>query len=174
MHRSRMVTLLGGALLAAFLLPSVALASAPAATTVTPTAPNITLHCARVIPAGHPARDRFVCRWTAVTGVAVRAYRLYRFVDAPLGRPRQLVARVTPDKPLRAVDWQHLATATATATRSSRSAPTGPASATATSSDCASAARPRRSRMNCVFLVDGATPGRLVPLERRHATGPAS
>ena len=56
---------------------------ASTAATVTPTAPNITLRCARVIPAGHPARDRVVCHWTAVTGVAVRAYRAVRFVDAP-------------------------------------------------------------------------------------------
>ncbi|HEY4190530.1 MAG TPA: hypothetical protein VGM28_08930 [Candidatus Limnocylindrales bacterium] len=106
MHRSRLVTLLGGALLAAFLLPSVALAGTPAANaaTVTPVTPNITMHCARIIPAGRPAHDRVVCRWTAVTGVDVRAYRLYRFVDGPL-HARQLVARVTPDKPLRGVDW---------------------------------------------------------------------
>ena len=99
MRRSRLVTILGGTLLAAFLLPSVALASAP------PTVePNIKLHCALVIPAGHPARERVACGWSAVEGVDVRAYRLWRVVDAGLGRPRQLVARVPSDEPLRAVD----------------------------------------------------------------------
>ena len=107
MRRSRLVTLLGGTLLAAFLLPSVALAS-DAAPRVTPTAPNIKLHCALVIPAGHPARERVVCGWsrrrrastsapTACGGSSTRG----------LGRPRQLVARVAPDKPLRAVDREH-------------------------------------------------------------------
>ena len=173
MHRSRMVTLLGGALLAAFLLPSVALASAPAATTVTPTAPNITLHCARVIPAGHPARDRFVCRWTAVTGVAVRAYRLYRFVDAPLGRPRQLVARVTPDKPLRAVDWRisdgHRYSYKVVADRHRR-VPRRPQQRRRT------ARRPPGPGARDELRVPRRRrhAGRLVPLERRHQPAAAS
>ena len=102
MRRSRLLTMLGGTLLAALLLPSVALAGTPAA--ATPAA--IRLNCALIIPGGHPANERIACRWTAVTGVDVRAYRLWRIVDAGLGRPRQLVARVTPDEPLRATDHQ--------------------------------------------------------------------
>ena len=102
MRRSRLVTLLGGTLLAAMLLPSVALAGE--ATTAPPTEPNIKLHCALVIPAGHPARERVACGWSALEGVDVRAYRVFRTIDAGLGRPRQLIDRVTPDKPLRTVD----------------------------------------------------------------------
>jgi hypothetical protein len=161
MHRSRLVTLFGGTLLAALLLPSVALAGAPAgvtAATVTPTAPNITLRCARVIPAAHPAHDRVVCRWTAVTGVAVRAYRLYRFVDAPLGRPRQLVARVTPDQPLRGVDWnisdghRYSYRVVAIGTDGSRVGHSNLVSLRV--------GRPAQAlAMNCVFLVDGTTQG---------------
>ena len=64
MRRSRLLTLLGGSLLAAFLLPSLAVAATPAATT--PTAdPTIRLRCALVIPAGSPARERVGCGWTA-------------------------------------------------------------------------------------------------------------
>ena len=103
MRRSRLFTLLGGTLLAAFLLP-VGRAGREPATTTTPAAPTIKLHCALVIPAGHPNRERVGCRWAAVTGVDVRAYRVWQTVDAGLGRPRHLVARVTPDKPLRVVD----------------------------------------------------------------------
>ncbi len=101
MRRSRLVTLLGGTLLAAFLLPSLALAGEP---TTAPTEPNIKLHCALVIPAGHPARERVACGWSALDGVDVRAYRVWRIVDAGLGRPRQLIDRVKPDMPLRTVD----------------------------------------------------------------------
>ncbi len=103
MRRSRLFTLLGGSLLAALLLPSLAVAAEPT-TTTTPVAPNIRLHCALVIPAGHPARERVGCGWSAVTGVEVRAYRVWKTVDAGLGRPRHLLARVTPDQPLRVVD----------------------------------------------------------------------
>ena len=157
-------------MLAALLLPSVALAGAPAgvtAATVTPTAPNITLRCARVIPAGHPAHERVVCRWTAVTGVDVRAYRLYRFVDAP---PRPSAPARRPCHPGQAAPrrrLEHLATATATATASSPSAPTGRASATATLVSLRVGRPAQALAMNCAFLIDAATPGRRVPLERR-------
>ena len=103
MRRSRLFTLLGGTPLAALLLPSLAVAAEPT-TTTTPVAPTIKLHCALVIPAGHPDRERVGCGWSAVTGVDVRAYRVWKTVDAGLGRPRHLLARVTPDKPLRVVD----------------------------------------------------------------------
>lgn len=102
MRRTRLLTLLGGTLLAALLLPSLAVAAEP--TTTTPATPTIRLHCALVIPAGHPNRERVACGWTAVTGVDVRAYRVWKTVDAGLGRPRHLLARVTPDQPLRVVD----------------------------------------------------------------------
>jgi hypothetical protein len=102
MRRTRLVTLLGGTLLAALLLPSVALAGAPASHTAAD--PTIKLGCALVIPAGLPNRERVACRWSALEGVEVRAYRLWRIVDPGLGHPRQLVARVTPDEKLHAVD----------------------------------------------------------------------
>ena len=95
MRRSRLATLLAGTLLAAFLLPSVALAGAQA----TPRRrrdPTIKLGCAlRASRPRHPDRERIVCRWSALEGVDVRAYRLWRIVDArarpaaPAGRPRQ-------------------------------------------------------------------------------------
>jgi hypothetical protein len=103
MRRSRLLTLLGGSLLAALLVPSAALAATPAATTQTAD-PTIRLRCALVIPAGSPGRERVGCGWTALTGVDVRAYRVWKTVDAGLGRPRHLIARVTPDEPLRIVD----------------------------------------------------------------------
>jgi hypothetical protein len=109
MRPSRLITVLGGTLLAALLLPSVALAgvdpAGSAATGAAPaTAPSIELHCALVIPAGHPARERIACHWSALTGVDVRVYRLWRFVDAPLGPRGQVIARVAPGEPLRHVD----------------------------------------------------------------------
>ncbi len=103
MRRSRLLTLLGGTLLAALLLPSLAVAAVPTTTTA-PGDPTIKLHCALVIPAGHPARERVGCGWTAVTGVDVRAYRVWKTVDAGIGRPRHLIARVKPNEPLRVVD----------------------------------------------------------------------
>jgi hypothetical protein len=101
MRRSRLFTVFAGTLMAAFLLPAVALASEPPTPTPLPT---FALHCALVIPAGHPNRERVACHWAAASGVQVRAYRLWRVVDPGLGRGRHLVARVTPDQPLRAVD----------------------------------------------------------------------
>ncbi len=89
----------------ALLLPQAALAAAPTGSTVTPaTAPTIRLACALVIPAAHPRHERIVCHWSALTGVDVRAYRVWRIVDPGLGRPRELVATVTPGEPLRSVD----------------------------------------------------------------------
>ena len=105
MRRSRLFTVFAGTLIAAFLLPAVALASEPPAPAPLPT---FSLHCALVIPAGHPNRERVACRWAAATGVQVRAYRLWRVVDPGLGRGRHLVARVAADQPLRAVDHRIL------------------------------------------------------------------
>lgn len=109
MRRSRVATLFAGTLLAAFLLPAVALGADPgvasgAAEVAPAPLPSIRLRCALVIPAAHPAHERIVCRWSPLVGVDVRAYRLWRIVDAPLGRPRHLIATVTPDEPLRHVD----------------------------------------------------------------------
>jgi hypothetical protein len=107
MRRSRRLTLLGGVLLAALLLPASAVgATGPSAPTGAPTAavPTIRLGCALVIPIGHPAQVRVVCHWSALTGADVKVYRLWRVVDAPLGRPRQLIAAVAPTDPLRHTD----------------------------------------------------------------------
>ena len=105
MHRSRLFTVFAGSLVAAFMLPAVAFASEPPTPTPAPL-PSINLHCARVIPAGHPNRDRVVCHWTALDGVEVRAYRLWKIVDAPVAKARHIIARVPADKPLRHVDWR--------------------------------------------------------------------
>lgn len=115
MRRSRLLRLLGGALLAALLLPSAALAApapapggiasieaAPAAATL----PRFRLACALVIPnplTNHPDR-RIVCRWRAPEGVDVRAYRLWRIVDPGSGNPRELLATVTAGERLRFAD----------------------------------------------------------------------
>jgi hypothetical protein len=97
MRRSRLVTLVAGVLMAAFLLPSAALATTPA-----PTTPTISLGCSMVIPVPNDYRPSIVCKWTAPsTGVAVKEYRVWRITDA---RPRRLIATVTPDKPLRHAD----------------------------------------------------------------------
>jgi hypothetical protein len=107
MRRTRFVTLLGGVLMAAFLLPSAAMASsAPAAAgSAAPaavTTPAIDLTCNLNLAVMTPARPHVVCTWNAYAGAEVHAYRVWRSVD---GLPRQLVGRVAPDKPLRFVDW---------------------------------------------------------------------
>jgi len=110
MRRSRLVTVLGGALMAALLLPSaVAAGSAPSAAApsvaLAPSivaAPAIELGCALVIPAPASTAPRIVCRWSALEGTAVAQYRVWRRVD---GRPAKLIARVAPDAPLRHADF---------------------------------------------------------------------
>lgn len=107
MHRSRLVTLLGGALMVALLLPSVAFAGAApsGAAAVAPAvaaAPAIKLGCALVVPAPISTTPRVVCRWSALEGAAVAEYRVVRRVD---GGTARLIARVTPAAPLRHADF---------------------------------------------------------------------
>jgi hypothetical protein len=111
MRRSRLVTVLGGVLMAAFLLPSAASAgpapstAAPSAVVLAPsvvTAPAIKLGCALVIPAPASIRPRIVCRWSALEGAAVAEYRVLRRVD---GRPAKLIAKVAPGARLRHADF---------------------------------------------------------------------
>jgi hypothetical protein len=99
--------------MAAFLLPSVALAAAPAGGggTVAPTteaAPGLKLGCALVIPVPRSAEAAVVCRWSALDNADVAMYRLWRMEDA---KPRELIARVAPTAPLRFADreirWGH-------------------------------------------------------------------
>lgn len=116
MRHSRPARLLGAVLLAALLLPQAALAGTSVATTaagagsattaVAATAlPRFELRCALVVrnPLSTAATRRvIVCRWAAPDGVAVRAYRLWRVVDAP--GPRRLLATIAADQRLRHVD----------------------------------------------------------------------
>jgi hypothetical protein len=115
MRRSRLVQLVGAAALAASLLvPSTAAAGAPSAggtdpvaTRTTPVSlPAIKLDCSLAVqnPLG-PAKPHraIVCRWVAPEGVTVKAYRLWRTVDAPKGH-RRLIATVAADGVLRHVD----------------------------------------------------------------------
>ena len=96
MPRSRLVALFAGLVFTLLVLPSASLAATPTATT----APAIRLGCAVVIPVPSDIHPSIVCRWTAFAG-NVKAYRVWRRVD--MG-PRQLIAVVTPDQPLRHAD----------------------------------------------------------------------
>jgi hypothetical protein len=110
MRRSRLVSILGGTLMAALLLPS-AVAAGPAPSAAAPSValapqvvetPAISLGCALVIPAPASLAPRIVCRWSALDGAAVAQYRVWRRVD---GGPARLIARVAPDAPLRNADF---------------------------------------------------------------------
>ena len=109
MRRTRLASVLAAALFATFLVAAPALGAAPrAATAATPTATptaeplaEIRFGCALVIPVPRDARPAVVCRWAAPEGVEIRAYRLWRSVD---GGPRELIARVAADQPLRNAD----------------------------------------------------------------------
>jgi hypothetical protein len=106
MPRTRFVTLLGGVLLAAALLPSTALAgSAPvpegAVAPATVTTPAIDLTCRLNLAVMTVAKPHIVCTWTAFTGGEVGVYRVWRSVD---DKPRQLIGSVTPDQALRFAD----------------------------------------------------------------------
>jgi hypothetical protein len=107
MRRSRLVTILGGALMVALLLPSAALAGvAPSGTVVAApsvvAAPAIKLGCALVIPAPVSSTPRIVCRWSAIEGAAVAEYRVWRRVD---GGTARLIDKVAPADPLRHADF---------------------------------------------------------------------
>jgi hypothetical protein len=109
MRRSRLVTILGGVLMAALLLPAAASASPSGAATPTVTtapavavAPAIKLGCTLSIPAPTSIRPRITCRWSALEGAAVAEYRVWRRVD---GGTSRLIARVAPTAPLRNADF---------------------------------------------------------------------
>ena len=150
MRRSRLVALFAGMVFTLLLLPSATLAATP-----TPaTAPAIRLGCAVVINVPSTVHPAIVCRWSAFDG-PVTAYRLWRRVD--MG-PRQLIATVTPDKPLRHADWNirptHL--------YSYRVVAIGQDGTALGSSALVSVRVPRAPetlRFDCAFLIDGATRG---------------
>ncbi len=113
MRRSRLVTILGGVLMAALLVPSAAVGGAarsvdvaePPVDVAAPRllgTPAIKLGCALVVPAPISARSRIVCRWSELEGAAVAEYRVWRRVD---GRAARLVATVAPADPLRHADF---------------------------------------------------------------------
>jgi hypothetical protein len=108
MRRSIVARLAAGAVLASVLVPSAVLAApTPTGTAggstgpALATTPAIKLGCAVVIPVPRTAHPAIVCRWSAPEGVAVRAYRLWRVVDA---RPRELIATVAAGDPRRHAD----------------------------------------------------------------------
>ena len=91
MHAPRLARLVGAAILAMLLvLPAAGIAGA--ATPTTATLPEIKLGCALVNP--NPLSPTFpnraiVCRWAPPEKVTIRAYRVWRSVDAG---PRRLLA----------------------------------------------------------------------------------
>jgi hypothetical protein len=150
MRRSRFAALFAATVVALLLLPSAVLAATPS----TSTTPGISLSCALVTPVPFSAQRRIVCRWTAVEG-SVRAYRVWRRVD--LG-PRQLIARVTPDHPLRHADFDihtgHL--------YSYRVVAIGQDGSRVGTSRLVSVHVGRAAqvlRFDCAYLIDGATRG---------------
>jgi hypothetical protein len=150
MPRSRLVALFAGLVFTLLVLPSATLA----ATATTTTTPAIRLGCAVVIPVPRDIHPAIVCRWTAVAG-DVKAYRVWRRVD--MG-PRQLIATVAPDKPLRHADWNirptHLYSYRVVAIGQD---------GTALGSSALVSVRlgraPEVLRFDCAFLIDGATRG---------------
>ncbi len=101
MQRARLARTLAAALMAALLLPQVAVAASTATTL-----PTIRLACAVVVPnpLSPTAPNRaVVCKWVAPDGVAVKTYRLYRSVD---GGARSRIASVAGDARLRHADFR--------------------------------------------------------------------
>lgn len=107
MRRSKLTTLLGGVLLAAFIAPSAAFAGAapaPAAAATAPAAvtiPAITVGCALTVPAPFDAHPAIVCRWTAPTDVTPAVYRVWRSVD---GGAAVRIRSIAADQVLRIAD----------------------------------------------------------------------
>ena len=99
-----------------------------------------------------------MCRWRRRVGVDVRAYRLWRIVDAPLGRPRHLIATVTPDEPLRHVDRDILPGHTYSY-RVIAIGTDGHGVRDQRVVSSASAVRRRSSPCGCAYVIDGATQG---------------
>jgi hypothetical protein len=152
MRRSRLTALLGGALMAAVLVPSVALA-APAPTAVT--TPAIDLTCRLNLAVMTEAKPHVVCTWNALAGGDVGVYRVWRSVDA---RPRVLVGRVTPDQALRFVDRS----ITGGHAYHYRVVAVGKDGARLAISDRATVRygrAPEALRFNCAYVIDGAVSG---------------
>jgi hypothetical protein len=103
MRRSRLGSILGGLLLAAVLAPTTAMAAGAGGTaaTVTAATPTIELGCRLVTPVLTEDRRAIVCRWSALEGVDVAVYRLWRIVD---DRPRDLIAALGSEQTLRFAD----------------------------------------------------------------------
>ena len=102
MRRTRLTILFGVALLVALVLPQAVMA-APATTS---TLAEIKLGCALVVPnplSSIAPNRAIVCRWTPPTGVDIRAFRLWKSVDAG---DRHLLATIPSDKPLRFADFR--------------------------------------------------------------------
>jgi hypothetical protein len=152
MRRSRLTALLGGALMAAFLLPSVALA-APAPTAVA--TPAIALTCRLNLAVMTEAKPHVVCTWTALTGGELGVYRVWRSVD---DKPRELVARVTPDQALRFVD-RSISGGHAYHYRVVAIGKDGARLAISDRATVRCGRAPEVLRFNCAYLVDGATSG---------------
>ncbi len=160
MRRTLLATTLG-VVMAALLLPTVALAgSAPSATTgtvapATETTPVIDLSCRLDLAVMTTAKPHVVCTWNAFAGAPVRAYRIWRSVD---GHPRQWVGRVTPDQPLRFVDR----TIVGGHAYHYRIAVIGTDGARLGVSDLATVRyqrAPEKLAFNCLYIIDGSISG---------------
>jgi hypothetical protein len=161
MRRTRVISVLGGALLAALLLPSAAMAGAAPAPSVAAPAPTVVaepaikLGCALVLPAPVSTVPRIVCRWSAFEGADVAEYRVWRRVD---GGPARLIARVGPAQPLRHADFlirpghtytYRIVAKAADGTRLGTSAPVA----------VRFGRLPEALRFNCFYKVDNAVSG---------------
>ncbi len=161
MRRSRLATLIGGVLLTALMVPSVALAGtvpAPDGTTAaTPTvaaSPAIKLGCALVIPAPVSTTPRIACRWTAIEGAAVAEYRVWRRVD---GGTARLVARRGPSA-LRYADFNIRPGHVYTYRIVARDA-LGNRLGTSAAVSVRYARAPEALRFNCYYRIDAAISG---------------
>jgi hypothetical protein len=159
MRRTRFVTLLGGVLMAAVMLPSTALAApVPAAgSTASPatvTTPAIDLTCRLNLAVMTEAKPHVVCSWNAFAGEVAR-YRVWRSVD---DRPRELVGHVAADQALRFVD-RSIAGGHAYHYRVAAIRADGARLAISDLATVRYGRAPEVLRFNCAFIVDGATSG---------------
>jgi len=158
MRRSRLGPILSGALLAAFLVPTTAMAAgapaaaAPAAAAVTPT---IRLDCRLTTPVLTGDHRAIVCRWSALEGVDVGLYRLWRVVD---DRPRQLVAALGSDQELRFAD-RNIARGHTYTYRVVAVGPDGARLGISNRVRVAVARPAEELRFNCAFVIDGDRSG---------------
>ena len=163
MRRSRLVTVLGAALVAALLLPAAAVAAptgsvTPSAVPVAPavvTAPAITLGCTLSIPVPISTTPRIVCRWSALEGAAVAQYRVWRRVD---GGTARLVATVAPTSLLRYADFAIRPGHTYTYRVVARAAD-GTRLGASSSVSVRVGAAPQALRFNCYYKVDATVKG---------------